>query len=101
MVDGKGPTVNLFKVKENDQFIGGFTSAQWASPESWTWVNDSTAMLFNLTTHQLFKSQDHSQAIYFYKGWGPRFGDAELEAYEPFNGHENCLSYVNEPGYQI
>jgi hypothetical protein len=27
MVDGKAPTVSLFKVKENSQCIGGFTSA--------------------------------------------------------------------------
>ena len=27
MVDGKAPTVSLFKVKENDNCIGGFTSA--------------------------------------------------------------------------
>ena len=26
-VDGKAPTVSLFKVKENDSCIGGFTSA--------------------------------------------------------------------------
>ena len=78
MVDGNAPTVSLFKVKENDNCIGGFTFAQWASSESDTEVNDSTAMLFNLTTHQLFKSQDHSKAIGCYKGWGPTFGNAEL-----------------------
>jgi hypothetical protein len=27
MSDGKGPTVSLFKIKDNDQCIGGFTSA--------------------------------------------------------------------------
>ncbi len=27
MCDGKGPTLALFKIKENDQRIGGFTSA--------------------------------------------------------------------------
>jgi hypothetical protein len=27
MSDGKGPTVTLFKIKDNDQCIGGFTSA--------------------------------------------------------------------------
>ena len=100
-VDGMAPTVSLFKVKENDQCIGGFTSAQWASPESGTFVNDSTAMLFNLTTHQLFKSQDHSKAIECYKGYGPKFGDVELGAKEPFNLDDNCYSCVNNAGYRI
>jgi hypothetical protein len=27
MSDKKGPTVTLFKIKENDQCVGGFTSA--------------------------------------------------------------------------
>jgi hypothetical protein len=72
-------------------------------------VNDSTAMLFNLTTHQLFKSQDHSKAIYCGKGYGPRFGDSlfrdslfgELAANEPFNGDNKCWSFSNSKGYRI
>ena len=101
MVDGKAPTVSLFKIAYNGQCVGGFTSAQWASPESATYVNDSTAMLFNLTTHQLFKSQDHSKAIGCGKYWGPHFGNGELAADEPFNGDNKCYSYVNRPGYRI
>jgi len=27
MSDGKGPTVSLFKIKDNNQCIGGFTKA--------------------------------------------------------------------------
>jgi hypothetical protein len=27
MSDNKGPTVTLFKIKENEQCVGGFTSA--------------------------------------------------------------------------
>jgi hypothetical protein len=64
-------------------------------------MNDSTAMLFNLTTHQLFKSQHHSKAIKCYKYWGPIFGDEDLGAMEPFNGNNKCWSIVNEPGYRI
>jgi hypothetical protein len=64
-------------------------------------MNDSTAMLFNLTTHQLFKSQDHSKAIYCGKGFGPTFGDGELEATEPFNGNNRCYSRTNNAGYRI
>jgi hypothetical protein len=62
---------------------------------------DSTAMLFNLTTRQLFKSQDHSKAFKYYKSDGPQFGIAELHATEPFNGNNKCRSLVNEPGYKI
>ena len=99
-VDGVGRTVSLFKIKENAQCIGGFVTAQWA-PESSTYVNDSTAMLFNLTTHQLFKSQDRSKAIESGKYCGPMFGNAELGANEPFNGNDYCYSYANMDGYQI
>jgi hypothetical protein len=63
MSDGKGPTVSLFKIKENDQCVGGFTSASWTSPQDDTDVNDSTAMLFNLTTQSLFKCKNHDEAI--------------------------------------
>ena len=31
--DGKGPTLSLFKVKNTEYCIGGFTSASWSSPE--------------------------------------------------------------------
>ncbi len=62
--DGKGPTACLLKIKENRQCIGGFTSAKWDSPpERGYYVSDSTAMLFNLTTRNYFKSQDHDKAI--------------------------------------
>ena len=30
--DWKSQTVSLFKIKENGQCIGGFTSAYWKSP---------------------------------------------------------------------
>ena len=90
MVDGKGPTVSLFKIADNGQCVGGFTTAKWASPESPTPVNDSTAMLFNLTSQQFFKSQNHSVAIKCYKGYGPYFGNGELYASEPFNGNNKC-----------
>ena len=55
MSDGKGPTVTLMKIKDNEQCIGGFTSALWASPEHEIYVRDSTAMLFNLTSRKFFE----------------------------------------------
>ena len=87
MSDGKGPTATLFKIKDNNQCVGGFTSAQWSSPELITFVSDSTAMLFNLTTRNAFKLQDHTKGITCGKGRGPRFGIGELYAAEPFNGN--------------
>ena len=33
MVDGIGPTVSLFKIEENNECVGGFTTAKWSSPE--------------------------------------------------------------------
>ncbi len=58
-------------------------------------------MLINLTTRNAFKVIDHTKAIICGKGWGPRFGDAEFQAFEPFNGNDNCWSYVNNAGYHI
>ena len=55
MSDGIGPTVTLFKIKENQQCVGGFTRGKWASLEKDTQVTDSTAILFNLTTRCTFK----------------------------------------------
>ena len=102
MRDGKGPTVTLFKIKDNNNCIGGFTSAQWTSPEKATYVTDSTAMLYNLTTRCTFNSQKHDQAIYCYKDWGPIFGIHELRRLgEPFNKGKNCWSVVNHAGYCI
>ena len=73
MSDGKGPTVSLFKIKDNDQCVGGFTSIKWASHEI-AECTDSTAMLFNLTTQQLFKCNKHDSAIVNRKDFGPSFG---------------------------
>ena len=62
-VKGKKRTVSLFKIKENGNCVGGFTSAEWKSPEESIWVKDSTAMVFNLTTQELFETQDDTKAI--------------------------------------
>jgi hypothetical protein len=62
---------------------------------------DSTAMLFNLTTRQLFKSQDRYKAISYDNRCGPEFGSAELTATEPFNGNNKCWAHINGAGYKI
>jgi hypothetical protein len=78
MSDGLGPTVTLMKIKDNEQCIGGFTSAKWASPKDITPIIDSTAMLFNLTTKKLFKCKYEGYAIMCKKKNGPTFGNGEL-----------------------
>ena len=64
-------------------------------------MSDSTAMLFNLTTHNAFKVQDHTKAIVRGKDRGPDFGYGDLCAKEPFNGNDKCWSFVNGDGYRI
>jgi hypothetical protein len=86
--DGKKPTVSFFKIKENGQCIGGFTSAYWSSPPVSTMVTDSTAMIFNLTTKKLFKSKFHSEHIVCNKGAGPYFGFGELSGIVPMCGND-------------
>jgi hypothetical protein len=58
-------------------------------------------MLFNLTTRNAFKVQDHTKAIYCGKQLGPCFGNGELFANQPFNGSNKCRSNVNREGYRI
>ena len=80
--------------------IGGYTSQHW--DQSRTFKADSSAFLFNLTHSRHFPSKATGTHIYCGKYNGPRFdgGNSELCAYEePFNGNNNCISFVNKPGY--
>jgi hypothetical protein len=81
--------------------IGGFTSASWSTPLKDTRVSDSTAMLFNLTTRNVFKCKQSRQAISCWNGCGPCFGDGELEGGDTFNVYQNCKSIVNGDVYCI
>jgi hypothetical protein len=85
--DGKKPTVSLFRIKENGQCIGGFTSAYWSSPPVYTGITDSSGMIFNLTTKKLFKSKFDSDSIVCSKRVGPNFGLGELSAIDPIFGN--------------
>ena len=100
--DGKGPTITLLKMVDG-ACIGGFTSAQWSSPseEYGVYVEDKSAVLFNLTTRTRFPVKNHSYAINCDKNYGPVFGQAELGTKEPFNGTDKCYSLTNYPGYEI
>ncbi len=49
--DNKGPTLNLFKIKDGD-CIGGFTNASWSSDGEY--LHDTGAILFNLSSKKHF-----------------------------------------------
>lgn len=100
--DKKGATITLFKLKEGP-CIGGFTRAQWISPvKSSQNVEDSSAMLFNLTEKLKFPIVIKERAIYCKREWGPCFGDSELAAYyEPFNEKNQQESFANNSAYGI
>ena len=98
--DNKGPIISLFKIKDGD-CVGGYSKAQFSSL-SGEWVVDSESLIFNLGQQQVFKSQGGEYGgIFCRSDRGPCYGDAELGAYEPFNGHDLCRSYANESGYRI
>ena len=101
MSDGQGPTITLYKVKENGHCIGGFTSAQWSSPAKATYVGDSSAMVFNLTKHYCKTPTDHNKAIKNNKTYGPCFGDVEFYAGVPINGDRKGCSVANKSGYSL
>ena len=93
--DNKGPSISLFKIKDGD-CIGGYTKAQWESDDDGKRVDDSDAMLFNLSRQRHFTSTGNGNEICCYSDYGPCYGAKELSAYnEPFNGDENCRSYAN------
>ncbi len=100
--DGEGPTLTLMQIKDG-HCIGGFTNAQWSSPEEWECKSDAVAILFNLTTHTSFPCKDSSRAIRCWKDRGPQFGYfRELAAFnEPFNEEGACVSRTNEDVYNI
>ena len=93
--DKKGPTISLFKIKDGD-CIGGYTKAQWESVDGGKWVDDSDAMLFNLSRQRHFTSTGNGLEIWCYSGYGPCYGNYELCAgWEPYNGDGKCISITN------
>jgi hypothetical protein len=69
--DGKQRTVTLCR-SENGVCFGGFTSKKWESYGSY--IEDTTALLFNLTHQSVFKVKDASSAIYCCSDKGAVFG---------------------------
>jgi hypothetical protein len=69
--DGKENTVTLCR-SENGVCFGGFTSKKWESYGGY--IEDTTALLFNLTHQSVFKVKDASKAIFCGDSFGPTFG---------------------------
>jgi hypothetical protein len=94
----------LFQIEQGD-CIGGYTSQCWKSDWLGKWKEDSSAFLFNLTRSRHFPSKATGKDIYCSKIYGPCFhgGDGiELVAYgQLFNGKDKCISWVNQPAYNI
>jgi hypothetical protein len=95
--DSKERTFSLFQIEQGD-CIGGYTKRNWESPWLSKWKADSSAFLFNLTRSRHFPSKGAGKDILCWSFTGPCFsgGFCELAAlWEPFNGKDNCRSWVN------
>ncbi len=68
-------------------------------------MEDSEAILFNLSSQRHFPSQKTGYDIYCDCNFGPCFrgkGHVELSAFaEPFNGEGKCTSNAKGPSYNI
>jgi hypothetical protein len=58
-------------------------------------------MLLNLSSELSFPCIKEEWALFFYKRWGPSFGNFELKIGSPLNGEKNCYSFANYPAYNI
>ncbi len=83
--DGVGPTVSLFKLKDNLSWVGGYTAAQWSAPDVGIHVADPGAVVFNLTNQIAFKVIKAHEALICNKKYGPFFTAALYPEDEPFN----------------
>ena len=91
------------KLKDGE-CIGGYTKAQWSSPDDNKFFGDSDAMSFNLSCCLNFPSKgDAQEGIRCDSQFGPRFTKCvtnRLSAYQPFNGDGKCISWAGD-GYDI
>ena len=63
LCDGVGPTVSLFRVKKNQDWIGGYTSVSWESCDDNEWHDDDDAFLFSLTQLKHFPLSDNTRGV--------------------------------------
>ena len=78
--------------------------AQWSSPNSSLNIEDTDAVIFNLTNFQKYKSQSGKNAIFCRRDKGPCFGDTQMgfdlgAETTPLN--LNCISKSRESPYLI
>ncbi len=80
--------------------MGGFTNADWTSPDEAVYVNDSEAVVFNLTAQTSFKVNEDKQAITCHKDKGPEFTNTfELNNWCISRDSGNYKSQMNEDGF--
>jgi len=95
LCDDRGPTLCLVQA-EDDYISAGFTSIAWASPESGTWVEDASAMVFALTdTLQVFKTKRPKDALYHRSKRGPVWYEA-LELATFYKSMKDGYSHTKE-----
>jgi hypothetical protein len=76
LCDGRGPTITLLRVYDNNHWIGGFTSKSWTSEDDLLY--DEHAYLFNLTIAEKFSVLDPTAAVNSSHYYGPNFGLGDL-----------------------
>ncbi len=97
LCDKKGSTLTLLKPSHKKDCIGGFTTAQWDSPNSWINVRDASAVVFNLTKTKAFKVETPDKAITCKKDSGPWFSNTLGVTRQPFNEEDAC--YANDGSF--
>ncbi len=71
-IDNKGPTISIFKIKNENIRFGGFTSKNWDSISNEKY--DEKAFIFSLNNKKIFKTTNPKQSIYCNGSYGPFFG---------------------------
>ncbi len=75
MCDNKGPTVIIIKTTKG-RICGGYTTAAWKNPKSWTVQVDSEAFVFSLEKLAVYVCLDSKSAVMHCAKQGPTFGNA-------------------------
>ena len=79
LIDNKGPTISIFKIKNTDIRFGGFTSKNWDSISNEKY--DEKAFIFSLNNKKIFKTVIPKKSIYCNSNYGPFFGGNQEKDY--------------------
>ncbi|EXX66950.1 uncharacterized protein OCT59_025327 [Rhizophagus irregularis] len=77
LCDGKSNTITLFKVKENEEIIGGYNPLKWESKGGWVTTKDSFIFSFinkNIKDAIISNVENTNYAFNNYLTQGPYFG---------------------------